>query len=153
MRSKIPLILMEQMVMLLVFALAAALCLQAFVKSDQMSGRSHDKDRAVTLVQEAAETVRHCGGVEGAAKLLEATYSDGHFSLVYDEYWNLGGACYSLVADEIPSGVPGLGMAEVKVRTCSDGEHILFGVTVAWQEEITAEQDAAVLQEVEQDGT
>ena len=57
MKSKIPLILMEQMVMLLVFALAAALCLQAFVKSDQMSGRSHDRDRAVTLVQEMAETV------------------------------------------------------------------------------------------------
>ena len=29
MRSKTPLVLMEQMVMLLVFALAAALCLQA----------------------------------------------------------------------------------------------------------------------------
>ena len=75
MKSKIPLILMEQMVMLLVFALAAALCLQAFVKSDQMSGRSHDRDRAVTLVQEMAETVRHCGGVEEAAKLLEANCS------------------------------------------------------------------------------
>ena len=40
MRSKAPLILMEQMVMLLVFALAAALCLQAFVKSDSLSSRS-----------------------------------------------------------------------------------------------------------------
>lgn len=153
MRSKIPLILMEQMVMLLVFALAAALCLQAFVKSDQMSGRSHDKDRAVTLVQEAAETVRHCGSVEGAAKLLEATYLDGHFRLEYDEYWNPGGACYNLAADEIPSGVPGLGMAKVAITASGDAEDVLFAVTVAWQEEITAEQDAAVLQEVEQDGT
>ena len=32
MKHKPPLILMEQMVMLLVFAMAAALCLQAFVK-------------------------------------------------------------------------------------------------------------------------
>lgn len=32
MRSKAPLVMMEQMVMLLVFALAAALCLQAFVR-------------------------------------------------------------------------------------------------------------------------
>ena len=40
MRSKAPLLLMEQMVMLLVFALAAALCLQAFVKSDGLSGDS-----------------------------------------------------------------------------------------------------------------
>ena len=34
MRSKTPLALMEQMVMVLVFALAAALCLQVFVVSD-----------------------------------------------------------------------------------------------------------------------
>ena len=39
MRSKAPLLLMEQMVMLLVFALAAALCVQAFVKSDAISAR------------------------------------------------------------------------------------------------------------------
>ena len=47
MRSKAPLLLMEQMVMLAVFALAAALCLQAFVKSDGLSGDSQDRDRAV----------------------------------------------------------------------------------------------------------
>ncbi len=36
-QSEAPLALMEQMVMLLVFALAAALCLQAFVRSDTES--------------------------------------------------------------------------------------------------------------------
>ena len=35
MRSKSPLALMEQVVMVLVFALAAALCIQVFVFSDQ----------------------------------------------------------------------------------------------------------------------
>ena len=49
MRSKAPLAMMEQMVMLLVFALAAALCLQAFVKSDQLSQQGEVRDRAVTL--------------------------------------------------------------------------------------------------------
>ena len=49
MRSKAPLILMEQMVMLLVFALAAALCLQAFVKSDELSARGEARDRAAVL--------------------------------------------------------------------------------------------------------
>ena len=43
MKSKAPLILMEQMAILLVFALAAALCLQAFVKSDSLSSRSRDR--------------------------------------------------------------------------------------------------------------
>ena len=45
MKSKAPLMLMEQMIMLLVFALAAALCLQAFVKSEQLSSRSENRDR------------------------------------------------------------------------------------------------------------
>ena len=40
MKSRAPLALMEQMVMLLVFALAAALCLQAFVRSDNISRQS-----------------------------------------------------------------------------------------------------------------
>ena len=62
MRSKAPLMMMEQMVMLLVFALAAALCLQAFVKSDEMSRRSEARDRAVAEAQNAAELIRYYGG-------------------------------------------------------------------------------------------
>ena len=46
MRSKAPLVLMEQAVMVLVFALAAALCLRAFVWSDQLSRQNEARDRA-----------------------------------------------------------------------------------------------------------
>ena len=49
MKSKAPLMLMEQMVMLLVFALAAALCLQAFVKADEISKQAEARDRAVLV--------------------------------------------------------------------------------------------------------
>ncbi len=94
MRSKAPLILMEQMVMLLVFALAAALCLQAFVKSDELSARGEARDRAAVLCQTAAETVRHYGGdaqnaLSRAAEDLGAAYSEEFvtFSLDYDENW------------------------------------------------------------------
>ena len=55
MRSKTPLALMEQMVMVLVFALAAALCLQVFVVTDRMSERNKDIDHAVLLAQNTAE--------------------------------------------------------------------------------------------------
>ena len=67
MRSKAPLALMEQMVMLLVFALAAALCLQAFVQSDAISQRSEARDRAVELAQSVAEVVKSCHGDLAAA--------------------------------------------------------------------------------------
>ena len=94
MKSKAPLLLMEQMVMLLVFALAAALCLQAFVKSDELSARGEARDRAAVLCQTAAETVRHYGGdaqnaLSRAAEDLGAAYSEEFvtFSLDYDENW------------------------------------------------------------------
>ena len=71
MRSKSPLALMEQVIMVLVFALAAALCLQVFVLSDQMSEKNRDTDRAVLLAQNTAEMIKACGGVEEAAEAVE----------------------------------------------------------------------------------
>ena len=57
-KSKAPLVMLEQMVMLLVFALAAALCLQAFVKSDAASREAEARDRAANLCQSLAEMMR-----------------------------------------------------------------------------------------------
>ncbi len=47
MKSKAPLVMMEQMVMILVFALAAALCLQAFVLSNSLSEQGQARDQAL----------------------------------------------------------------------------------------------------------
>ena len=67
MRSKAPLALMEQMVMILVFAVASALCLQAFAQSELISRRGEDRDRAAVLCQSVAEVVRSNGGDLSAA--------------------------------------------------------------------------------------
>ena len=53
MRSKAPLVLIEQMIMLLVFALAAALCLQAFVKADGISMQGEKRSYAVVEIGRA----------------------------------------------------------------------------------------------------
>lgn len=58
MKSKAPLVLMEQLVMLLVFALAAALCVQAFALSDRTSAWNAARDRAVLEAQNAAEALK-----------------------------------------------------------------------------------------------
>lgn len=141
MRSKAPLALMEQMVMLLVFALAAALCLQAFVKSDEISASCEARDRAMTLCQSAAEVIRSCGGepaqaLSDAAEKLDCHYDQGLLWADYDEDWNRssqGG--YRLTAREVPTDTPGLCSAHVAVE--QEGE-TLFEITVAWQEEVTA---------------
>jgi Tfp pilus assembly protein PilX len=57
-RSKTPLALMEQLVMVLVFALAAALCVQVFVLSDRTSRYGEARDRALLEAQSAAEALK-----------------------------------------------------------------------------------------------
>lgn len=144
MKSKAPLILMEQMVMLLVFALAAALCLQAFVKSDEASDYSGQRDRAVTLCQDAAEVIRHSGGdpehaLSRAAELLDTPYNG--YSEAYPLQINYNGDwtrsesreyAYCLRACGLESEVPGLCRALVKVSDSSD-TRTLFELEVAWQ--------------------
>ena len=61
-RSKAPLTLMGQLLMVLFFALTAAICLQAFANSEAISQSSADRDAAALLAQNAAETVK---GVHG----------------------------------------------------------------------------------------
>ena len=73
MRSRAPLALMEQLVMILVFALAAALCLQVFVFADRISARNEETDRAVLVCQNAAETLKAGGpSAGGTSAALEA---------------------------------------------------------------------------------
>ena len=60
MRSKASLFLMEQLIMVLVFALAAALCLQVFVRAEEISLESARRDEAVIVARNAAELVCEC---------------------------------------------------------------------------------------------
>lgn len=149
MKSKAPLLLMEQMIMLLVFALASALCLQAFVKSDQISRRSEARDRAVVVCQNAAEAIRHEGSIEAGLEQLhgEVSQMDGVYHSFYDEdmeyVWSepqcgLGepALVYRLEVRPVDGGVSGLGMARVEVVSIEDGRS-LFSLDVAWQEGVS----------------
>lgn len=138
MKSKAPLVMMEQMVMLLVFALAAALCLQAFVQSDAQSKRSEARDQAVIQAQTAAETLRSCGGdFARAAKLLGAEhYDEDSLMIDYASDWTpaQGTMRYTLGAARQENDQDGLGRAQVWVRDESGGGEELFRLDVAWQE-------------------
>ena len=127
MKSKAPLALMEQLVMVLVFALAAALCLQVFAFAQETSRRHEARDRAVTAAQTAAETLKACAGdFEEAAERLEGTW-DGDVLTV-----TMGEGGYLLTAAEQTSGQALLGRAEITV-TAPQGE-VLFVLPAAWQE-------------------
>lgn len=144
-RSKAPLVLLEQMVMLLVFALAAALCLQAFVKSDALSRESEARDRAVTLCQSMAEVMRTNGGSapEAATAVLgDWQCNTGRLLIPLNEdmtSYTGGGfpyedAPYFLEVYAPSCEAPGLDGADIHVMTA--GGETLFSLEVLWQKEV-----------------
>ena len=147
MKSKAPLLLMEQMVMLVVFALAAALCVQAFVRSDGSSQRSEARDHAVVLCQNAAEVIRNNGGSAAeaawaASEKLGYHCDQGTLYQEFDEDWNpVEYGVYCLDAGGIPTDVPNLQVVHVCVRkgyNAGQETETLFELDVAWQEEVGA---------------
>ena len=112
MRNKTSLVLMEQLVMVLVFALVAALCLRAFVQARNISEGIYHQDEAVVIAQNAAQALKATADPEKAVSLVES-------------------APYTLQITEKISGIPGLGMAEILVF--HEGEAII-SLTTGWQE-------------------
>lgn len=138
MKHKAPLNLMEQLVMVLVFALAATVCLQVFVLSDRISRNCEARDRAVLAAQSAAEVLKGSAGNYGqAAQILGGTVDGQQWQLYYDEEWlhTAEDTCsYSLTAVAADSGHALLGAADITVY---DREgNILLTLPVAWQEEV-----------------
>ena len=127
MKSKTPLALMEQLVMVLVFALAAALCVSYFVVSDRLSRRNALEDRALVSAQNTAETIKLChGDYEQAAAQLDGIWAEGVLAVHTGED-------FSVFVTPENSGDPLLGRARVEVFSNQDDAKLLE-LTVAWQE-------------------
>lgn len=139
MKSKAPLMLIEQLVLLLVFAVSAALCVQVFVRSDAISAESELRDRAVILVESTAETLRATSGDIGASAPDGAIARENGFILYYDKNGNTTpdetNAAYCLRADIIGPEIDGLGEAQVSVGYTAPGKGDIFTVNVMWQED------------------
>lgn len=125
MKSKASLQLMEQLIMVLVFALAAGVCLRLFLYADQLSRQVEQREQAVYLAQNGAETVKLCGGDLAEAAELLGGKAEGQTLTASQEDGSL------LEIERSDPQMPGLGRAEVRV--CKDGE-VLFSLMVAWQE-------------------
>lgn len=137
MKNKAPLALMEQLVMILVFALAAALCLQMFVLSDSTSVSGEKRDYAVTAVQNAAEALKLSrGSYDEMTQLLGGEATKDGWRMGFDDAWRAapdGKAAYTVTAQEIEDGDDLLGSAIVAAYEAGGGQ--LFEVTVCWQED------------------
>lgn len=109
MKSRASLVLMEQLLMVLVFALAAAVCLRAFAKADEISTQTARRDEAVVIAQNAAELLK-----SGADPQMLPENKE-----------------YTLEIREEPTQISNLKQARITVWY--EGE-VLFSLTTGWQE-------------------
>jgi len=127
MRQKTPLVLMELGIMLGVFALAAALCLQGFAAAGRISRESVRRDAAVTAAQNAAEVLRSTrGDLTESAEILGGAVSGQVWTLEYD------GFCVTVTRDASDAW---LGRASI-AATGDDGAAIV-AFDAAWQKGAT----------------
>ena len=134
-KSKAPLALMEQMIMLLVFSLAACCCLRAFWWADARSAHNAARDQALLQAQCAAETLKHTHGhFEQAADTLGGTWDGTNWAMNYDENGQLTDhpPFFVLSIHKEESGQPNLGQAGVDAF--DEEQQPLFHLTVRWQE-------------------
>ena len=144
-RSKAPLSLMEQLIMVFVFAFAAAVCLQAFVYSDRLSKDGTEKEMAAVRATEVIETVKaYHGDLNKAADTLqaqatEATGDGGEGALLTKTYDDDGLRVELKTQAEIETGGNFLHQkADVSVFALpKEGEKEktdpVYTVEVAWQ--------------------
>lgn len=110
MKNRSSLALMEQLVMVLVFALAATMCLRLFVFAGQTARRTQLREEAVILAQNTAEELKASRG-----------QTPGSFGQ--------GGLVVTVIPET--TGVPGLGGARVEVAV---EKEIFAALSVRWQE-------------------
>lgn len=87
-RSKMPLLLTELSLMLLVFSLCAAICLSVFAASRKTARESGALGNAAAWAQSAAEAYRAANGdARNAAALIGAEGTDGGFTCYLNDAW------------------------------------------------------------------
>ena len=135
MRSRAPLALMEQTVMVLIFALAAALCLRALALAAAIPRRVEPPARAVRGAEGAADTLKARNGDRPrAAGELGGEWAGQRWTILLAETGQEpgGGPAYTLTARPVQTGRPLLGRAQIDVVQ-KNGE-CLFSLEVCWQE-------------------
>lgn len=124
-RSKAPLALMEQIIMILVFALTAAVCLQAFVYSNNLSEEGDKENLAASHAQEVVETCKmYSGDLEQVQLKLSGERTENGICVFYEED-------HMTVVLEITEQSDWLARAKVSVQDEKDKE--IFSVDTAWQ--------------------
>lgn len=124
-RSKAPLALMEQIIMILVFALTAAVCLQTFVYSNTLSKRGENENLAAAHAQEVVEYCKSLSGdLDQVCSSLSGERTENGLKVYYEDD-------KMTVNLSITDSTQWLERATVSVEL-EDGQEI-FSLDTAWQ--------------------
>lgn len=135
MKRSAALVLIELVIMLTVFALAAALCVQAFAWADNRSRQSAAADMALVQAQNAAELLKHHRGDFSSAARDQGVQWDGTAWIIsYDAGWKMSNdsPAYILRAEPVPGETAFLGQAKLTVLDREGA--VLAELSVCWQE-------------------
>lgn len=139
MTKKSVLQLMELLIMVLVFALSACICVRCFVHADQLSRQQEQKTQAMLVAQNAAELLKaESGDLEKAAAQMGGSCQENSWSLLLDASWepaqDADSAEYMLLVTRQAEGQLPMGKALVQVRRMD--MTVLAELQIAWQEEL-----------------
>lgn len=133
MRNRTVLSLMEQLMMLLVFALAAAICVATFAHAHTINSLAEDLDTAVILCRNAAEVIKATNGdEEKTAKVLDGSLDGDTIRVCYDNALNVNCQGRYALTIQLAGTRDLIGYADVAV-SCEGST--VYSITVAWQED------------------
>jgi len=124
MKNKAPLALIEQVIMLLVLAVAATVCLQVFAQAHHKAHHNTLQDQSLQQLENTAQVLKHTkGDLDRLCLELGGSHTDGQ--------WILDTEAYTLTAVLIEDNTPLLGTAELSAVT---QEGVISSLSVSWQE-------------------
>jgi len=126
-KSKAPLALMEQLIMILVFALAAAICIQAFVYADRLSKSGERKEMAFLHMQEVAENCKaKAGNLKQVCDILQGEEIENGIKIGYDDKIEV-----LLILKETDSEY----LQRAELSAYEEGGEKICAMEIAWQKE------------------
>lgn len=124
MKNRASAVLLEMSVMLLVLAVAAAVCLQLFAWTAGQAEENTARDEALVQLQNAAQVLQYYrGDLEAAVHELGGSWENGQ--------WQLQGEGWTIRAVLTEPEQPFLGSAVLEALRWDE---TILSVTVCWQE-------------------
>lgn len=141
MKHKVFLPLLEQIIMIGLFAIVAVICLQGFALSNRISTEQAIQDQAVVAAQNTAETLKSThGDLSAAASLLSGKVIDDSLIILYDSQGkptlDADAEEFRVCAQITESSDELLGSSIIQIIY---RDEIIYSLTVGWQKDLENE--------------